>query len=467
MHLIDQLLLLAFLIATLVIGLRRGQAQDGEERVDYVLAGRRLTIGPFVATMVSTWYGGILGVGEYTWRYGLSSWLVFGVPYYIAAAIFAVFIARRARESNASTLPEQLEVAYGPWPRRLGGAVVFLTTLPAAYLLTLGVLLEIAFGVPLVWGLAVSAIFSVVYLWRSGFAAVTRTDTLQFILMFVGFAMLLAFLVVGYGGPSFLLKNTPETHWVWHGGNAPQAIFVWYIIALSTLVEPTFYQRCFAATTPAVAKRGLLLSICCWLVFDAMTTACGLYGRALLKGMTKADAAQVFPLLAEQVLPIGLVGIFFMSLFAVVMSTVDSYLFVSASTIGRDFLERTRRFKDRPQAATRIGLILAAILTLALALTSRSVVKLWHALGTVGVCTLLIPTVAAFTQRARMSSRGALTLMLLALPLSTVWLLVGRLSADGVFPLGVEPIYPGLGLGVIVWGIDRGVMARASRKGSP
>src|SRR5262249_46654116 len=62
--------------------------------VDYVVAGRRVTLPAFVATLVASFYGGILGVGEFTWRYGIANWLVFGVPYYLGAALFAGFLAK-------------------------------------------------------------------------------------------------------------------------------------------------------------------------------------------------------------------------------------------------------------------------------------------------------------------------------------------------------------------------------------
>ncbi len=65
--------------------------------VEYLVMGRTLALPSFVASLVSTWYGGVLGVGEYSFRYGISNWIVFGVPYYIGAALFAIFFARRAR----------------------------------------------------------------------------------------------------------------------------------------------------------------------------------------------------------------------------------------------------------------------------------------------------------------------------------------------------------------------------------
>ena len=109
--------------------------------VEYLVAGRRLTLPAFVATLVSTWYGGILGVGEYAWRHGLSNWLVFGVPYYICAALFAFLLAARARRSRLLSIPDLLEQRYGRGPALLGAGTLFVMTAPAAYVLMLGVAL--------------------------------------------------------------------------------------------------------------------------------------------------------------------------------------------------------------------------------------------------------------------------------------------------------------------------------------
>ena len=107
--------------------------------VDYLVAGRRVTLPAFVATLVATWYGGILGVGEYSYRYGFSNWLVFGVPYYIGALLFAWIFARRAREAALYTLPDLLERHYGRGPALMGALAVFVTSAPAAYVLMLSI----------------------------------------------------------------------------------------------------------------------------------------------------------------------------------------------------------------------------------------------------------------------------------------------------------------------------------------
>ena len=51
----------AYLAATFFLGVRSARnRRDGED--DFLLAGRALTLPAFVVTLVSTWYGGVLGV---------------------------------------------------------------------------------------------------------------------------------------------------------------------------------------------------------------------------------------------------------------------------------------------------------------------------------------------------------------------------------------------------------------------
>src|SRR5881409_3481978 len=118
--------------------------------VDYLVAGRRVTLPALVATLVTTWYGGILGVGEYSYRYGVSNWLVFGVPYYLGALLFALLFARRARTAELFTIPDLLDRHYGRNVSFAGALLVFLTSAPAAYVLMLGTLFSAMFGLPLV-----------------------------------------------------------------------------------------------------------------------------------------------------------------------------------------------------------------------------------------------------------------------------------------------------------------------------
>jgi SSS family solute:Na+ symporter len=421
-----------------LFGVARGSAAD------YLVMGRRLSLPSFVATLVTTWYGGVLGVGEFSYRYGISNWLVFGVPYYVGALLFALFLARRARRAAHYTVPDVLHAAYGR-PVALAGAIVvqFLSS-PAPDVLMLAVLLQLVLGWGFLPALLLGTFFSTAYSLRGGLPSVVGADRVQFVLMFTGFLVALPYLAAQHGGLDFLRAHVPATHFVWHGGNAPQYIFVWYLIALQTLVEPTFYQRAFAAKDEATAQRGVLLSIGFWALFDFLTTFTGLYARALMPNL--ADPVAAYPALAIEFLPPVVRGIFYLGLLATVMSTVDGYTFIGGVNFGRDLLWRWRRERDESNLNrySQAGFVLTAALAFALALGFRSAVDLWHHVGSVGVPALLVPLLAAHSSRWRVGPRAALAAMLAGGGVSLAWLLPVLLRADAGYPLGLEPIYPGL-----------------------
>lgn len=446
---IDYAIVFGYLIFLIIAGLLKRSGGDASAE-SFIVGGRRLTLPAFVASLVSTWYGGILGVGEYSYLYGLSNWLVFGVPYYIAALIFAFFIAERARRSEVLTIPDQLHAAFGKPAASVGAIILFLLTVPAAYVLMIGALLQVVFGMPLWVGIVVGTLFSLIYVHFGGFNSVVRTDLLQFGLMYVGFGIILATAFVGYGGLDFLESSLPESHFTWHGSNSGWYIAVWYVIALQTLIEPTFYQRCYAVRKVSDARKGILLSVLFWLVFDAMTTTTGLYARAILPGLSNPVLS--YPALAKMILPAGLLGLFVTALMATVMSTIDSYAFVSASTFGRDIAWRMFGVPEqRITHYTRVGLVLSAILAVLIALFLESVIDIWHHFGSVGTPALLVPLLTAYLGRRRVPPRLTYVSMLLSGGTSLIWLVSYYISEDSSYWFGVEPIFPGLLVSILFY----------------
>jgi SSS family solute:Na+ symporter len=430
--------------------------------LDYLLAGRQLTTPAFVATLVATWYGGVLGVGEYSYRFGVSNWLVFGVPYYLAAMAFAFFLAGRARASAALSIPEQLAAAYGRPAARLGAALVLLMCVPAAYVLMLGDLVRIYLGVDLAPAVVVSTAFTAGYVAIGGFRGVVRTNALQFALMFAAFLVVLPAALSRAGGLDALWQALPSSHRSWDGGLGVQAVLVWYVIALQTLVEPTFYQRCYAARTPAVARRGVLISVGFWLAFDFLTTFTGLAARILLPELE--DPIVSYPRLGVLVLPPLANALFAVGLFATVMSTAHSYLFLAAATVGHDLLPRRSGDERRRIVA---GLAVSALAAAVLALALRSVVAIWHDVGSVVTSALLLPlTLSHFGPRAAYRPVAATAAIAASALVAVAWIVAREVV--GGYPLGVEPVFPALAVSGLCWLVDRtGKTATTGAVGEP
>lgn len=454
LHPLEMLPIILYLILLLFIGFRRRTGNRQED--DFIIGGRQLTLPAFVATLVSTWYGGILGVGEFTYRYGISNWVVFGLPYYIFAIIFALFLAPRVRQSQLMSIPDQLFRHYGKASGFIGTAYTFFMTLPAPYVLMVGLMLQLITGWSLWICLVLGTLFSMVYVLSGGFRSVVRTDKLQFVLMFSGFLLMFVELVSRFGGIGFLKENLPATYLTLSGSNSAQYIVVWFFIALWTLIDPGFHQRCYAARTPQTARRGILISVVFWMIFDFLTTSTGLYARALLSDIQPALS---YPLLSHHILPPLLSGLFLTGLLATIMSTLDSNFLLSAITIGHDFWGKLKTGESDSARFTRVGLLITAFLSILLALLFPSVIHLWYLIGTLFIPPMLLPVLGSYYPFFKLEKGLARLNLILPFLVSLLFLVQSFLISDSLvnlsYWLGVQPMYPGLGVSVGIWILDK------------
>ena len=452
----DWIIILVYFLFLIWISWKNGWQSDSEE--DFLLSGRKVTIPAFVATLVSTWYGGILGVGEFSYQFGISQWLIFGVPFYLFSALFAVLLAGKIRLNKALTIPEALANRYSPLAGRISALPIFILVSPAPYILMLGVLFQFMIGgdVPYLFYASLVALFSVLYITIGGFGAVIRTDILQIILMFGGFVMLLLFAVAEFGGFGILFSELPDLHKDFTGGFSWQYIVVWFFIALWTFVDPSFHQRAAAADSPKTARNGIFISIGFWTVFDFLTAFTGLYAFVILGGGLESPVLS-YPILADQLLPIGLKGLFFVTLLATIMSTLDSYLFISGQTLGRDYLKQYLPGVE-PNKLTRAGILVSALIGILLTIIYPSVIDLWYVIGSVCIPGLLIPVLGIYLRSFQLKMSFVIPAIVIPILISLCWLTLGTLyPADdqGYLFYGIEPFYPGLIVAVLIWAAGR------------
>lgn len=453
---IDWLIILFYFLFLIWISWKKGWQSDNEE--EFLLSGRKVTIPAFVATLVSTWYGGILGVGEFSYQFGISQWLIFGLPFYLFSAVFAVFLAGKIRLNKALTIPEAIQNRYNATAGRISALPIFILVSPAPYILMLGVLFQFMIGgdAPYLFYASLVALFSVLYIAFGGFGAVIRTDILQILLMFGGFIMLLLFGITEFGGFQILFSELPAQHKDITGGFSWQYIIVWFFIALWTFVDPSFHQRAAAAESPETARRGIFISIAFWVGFDFLTCFTGLYALMIL-GSGLEQPILSYPILADQLLPIGLKGLFFVSLLATIMSTLDSYLFISGQTLGRDFLSGYLP-SVAPNKLTRIGILLSALIGILLTIIYPSVIDLWYVIGSVCIPGLLIPVVGIYLEPFKLRNGVVTTALVVPIAVSFTWLILGTVFAtgeQGYLYQGIEPFYPGLVVAVLIWIMGR------------
>lgn len=438
-------ILLATVFAALYGHLRlknRGQ-QTSMTPLDYLLMGRQLTLPLFVATLVATWYGGIFGISEITFNYGIYNFVTQGIFWYIAYLIFAFFISHKIARYQSMTLPDLTSQMFGPKSAKVAAFFTFLYITPVAYVLSLGMFLHMVFGMDILLGMICGTMLTCLYTAWGGFRSVVFSDLVQFFVMCSAVLLVVIFSVYNFGGLAFLKAHLPASHFSVTGGNSWLNTLVWGFIALATLIDPSFYQRCFAAKSPRVVKTGILISTFIWFCFDICTTTGALYARAVLP---KAEPGQAYFFYAIQLLPNGLRGFFVAGILAIILSTLNSFLFIASNTLSFDML-RTR-FQN-VVLSNRIAIFAVGAISILLAqFFDESFKRIWLVLGSYYSACLLVPILLGYIRPGRISDNLFVISSLTSAFVMTAW---WKFAPHGL----IEPFYIGLITSIIILLIGR------------
>ncbi len=433
-------LVLALTLAAAVYGHYR-KKRPKNNVLDYLLMGRQLTLPLFVATLVATWYGGIFGVNEITFNYGIYNFVTQGVFWYAAYLIFAFFIAGKVAQYQSVTLPDLAGSMFGPKAAKVAAVFTFFYITPVAYVLSLGLFLNMAFGISVLQGMVFGTLFVCIYTAWGGFKSVVFSDLVQFVVMCSSVLIVVLYSVHDFGGLSFLKAHLPASHFSLTGGNSVMNTLIWGFIALATLIDPSFYQRCFAAKSPEVVKKGVLISTLVWFCFDICTTAGSLYARALLP---QAEPAEAYFFYAVQLLPPGLKGFFIAGILAIILSTLNSFLFIAANTLSFDLLRN--RFKNIV-LSNRIALFVVGALAIGMSYVLHGSFKeIWLTLGSYFSACLLMPILLGYIYPRRISDNLFVVSALSSAVMMTLW----KICALPPFWKRVDAFYIGVLTGCVI-----------------
>ena len=384
--------------------------------LETLLMGRQLTLPLFIATLVATWYGGIFGVTKIAFNEGIYNFITQGIFWYLSYLIFAFFIVDKMAPYKAVTLPNLLEKMFGRKAGLLGAIFNFFNVLPISYAISIGLFIQLLTGSNFELSMLIGLGVVLTYSSFGGLRSVVFSDIIQFFVMCSGVLIVLIFSVSQFGTLQFLQTNLPDTHFSITGKNTWATTLIWGMIALSTLVDPNFYQRCFAAKSPKVAKKGIILSTIIWACFDICTTFGAMYAKAVIP---ESDSSTAYLTYAIQLVPNGLKGFFLAAIFATILSTLDSYLFLSGATLSHDLVPK--RLKGK-KILHPIGVLISATCAYFLAKYFQGDIKsVWKTLGSYSAACLLIPVTLGHIFTRKVTDRQFIITCLAGVITTTVW----------------------------------------------
>ena len=185
--------------------------------------------------------------------------------------------------------------------------------------------------------LAAIGVFSAIYTYLGGLAAVVKTDVIQFGIMFIGGTVVLFVSIYHLGGWSALYEKTPELMHLHLPADHKQlpwtSIFGLFLLNINYwCANQSVIQRSLAASSLKQAQTGLMVGGIMKYFMAVIIVVPGIALAGILADNPLTEPDQTFPYLVSNFLPVGVRGVILCALFASLMSTVDS-LFNSLATL--------------------------------------------------------------------------------------------------------------------------------------
>jgi len=423
-------LVIFFFIAIIIIGF---SSNKNNSISDYLYSGRKLTAPSLIATLVTTWYGGINEIGNQTIKHGIVVWLYFGVFYYITAILYAYFIAPRIIDKNYRSIPITIYESYGKIPALISLITILLFLIPAPYLLMLGQLISEIFSITQTEAIILGLIFSTAYTLKGGFSSIIKTDRIQFIFMFFGFMMLSGFLFFSDQYGIGLIQNLYERkpHLFQIPGNMEWSMIIAYSsLALITFLDPSFHQRTFAGKNIKTVQKSIVLSVFCWFIFDLITISSALFYVEIAFINKISHTTSPYIALAKDIFqnyPF-LMGIFFISILSVVMSTIDSYTFLSSMTLRYDF--NTIIGKKTNISTIRSSILIILIISFILSAFFDNALDYWYHFGTYVIVSTLFPLICTLFD---IKIKNVTLMMVASVSVTLLWDLAGITLVPSIY----------------------------------
>ena len=437
--------ILIYLTALAVAGYTRTRSVRSGE--DFLVAGRSLPAWVLVFTLLSTWIGSgsLFGGAGLGYRSGFSAlWQSAGA--WVGIAII-YFLAPRVRRLAKYTVPEVLEMRYGPAARLLGTITTVLayTTIAAYQFRGGGRLLNLVAGIPPTTGAFVTAVFCVAFTAFAGMLSVAYLDVANGVMMIVGVALAVVYLLGDAGSSGAALASLrPEQLTVFGLMSPAEALGLFLPTMCLLLGEANMYQKFFSARDEGAARRAVIGWIAGTMLVETLIVCIGIFGSTSITGLDTAGSETIVVRVAIEILPTLLGVLLLAGAAAIIVSTANSMLLTAASSSTHDVYKRF----INPAASDTHLLLLTRIVVVTLGAVgflagnffpTILAMALWaYTMYGAGITPALLAALVwpRATPRAGVGSIAAGMLVTL------LWELAGLRA--GAPPLGIQTIYPAL-----------------------
>jgi SSS family solute:Na+ symporter/sodium/proline symporter len=443
--------ILAYLGVLVFIGLYK--SKDLKTGDDFLVAGRTLPARVLVFTLLATWIGSgsLFGGAGLGYRAGFPGlWQSAGAWVGIA---LVYFLAHRVRRIAKYTMPDLLELRYGSAARVLGTIVVVIayTTIAAYQFRGGGRLLNLVAGMDPGQGALITMAFCVVYTAIAGMLSIAYLDVGNGVAMLVGVGAAVVYLVAHAGGIGPAFDGLRPDQVAWFGALDPiadaGALFLPTMLLL--MGEANMYQKFFSAKDERAARRAVIAWIVGTILIETLIVGVGVFGSAVIPGLSVADSEAIVIRVAGGVLPPVLGVLLLCGAAAIIVSTANSFLLTPASALMRDVYQKS----INPRATDRQILMYTRILVVGLGLLGFVALQFFSTILAMALWAYtmygaaITPALLAIFLWPRVTRAGGVASIAAGMVTTLGWEFYARQA--GGYPYNLATVYPAVTLSVL------------------
>lgn len=443
------LAVLAYLAALAVAGYWRSRrVRSGD---DFLVAGRTLPARVLIFTLLSTWIGSgsLFGGAGLGYRSGFSAlWQSAGA--WVGIAII-YFVAPRVRRIAQYTVPDILELRYGPRARVLGTITTVLayTTIAAYQFRGGGRLLNLVAGVDPRVGAIITALFCITYTAFAGMLSVAYLDIGNGLMIVLGAGVAVVYLLGDAGGATPALEALRPDQLTIFGSLSPLDAMALFLPTMFLLLgEGNMYQKFFSARDEGAARRAVAGWIAGTILVETLIIAIGVLGSSVVPGLNTAESETIVVRVALEILP-ALFGVLLLAgAAAIITSTATSMLLTPSTSLIRDVYQRF----INPQATDRQLLLYTRATVIALGIAGLIAGNFFPTILAMALWAYtmygagITPALLAALLWKRATPDAGVASIAAGMITTLVWEIVGLQS--GAYPLGLQTVYPALLLSI-------------------
>nr|WP_277753229.1 sodium/proline symporter PutP [Metabacillus mangrovi] len=410
----------------------------------YMLGGRGL--GPAVTALsagasdMSGWM--LMGLPGEMYSTGLAAmWIAIGLT--LGAYANYLIIAPRLRTytivaNNSITIPDFFENRFhdrSKMLRTFSGIVIviFFTLYCSAGMVSGGTLFKSSFGLDYTTGLLVTAGVVIAYTLFGGFLAVSLTDFVQGVIMFLALILVPVVALIDLGGFGSTVDQVrqidPRLLDVFRGTTV-LGIIGFLAWGLGYFGQPHIIVRFMAINSIKELRPARRIGMGWMVVSIVGALMTGLVGIAYVKAnqIDLANPETIFIKFADVLFHPLITGFLLSAILAAIMSTISSQLLVTSSALTEDFYKTffKRNASDKELVLVgRLAVLLVAIISILLSLNPNGTILDLVGNAWAGFGSAFGPAVLLSLYWKRMTKWGALAGMITGAVVVLIWLTAG------------------------------------------